>query len=166
MIVANYSITTKVAKADIWPFYANLAIWPDWDEDIEYARLEGNDFIQGAKGTIKPVGGPKVKFELSEVTMDKSFTVTSYLPSCLPKPWRRLITKMIFAHHLKDNADGTITITHHIKMKGLTAPLFAFIIGRKIKANLPDAMNKLVKLAESNSSVSLRQGYVGQEGSS
>ena len=141
MIVANYSITTKIAKADIWPFYANLAMWPDWDEDIEYARLEGNAFTQGAKGTIKPVGGPKVKFELSEVTMDKSFTVTSYLP----------LTKMIFAHHLKDNADGTVTVTHHIEMKGLTAPLFAFMIGRKIKANLPDAMNKLVKLAESKS---------------
>ena len=142
MIVANYSIITKVAKEAIWPFYANLAMWPDWDKDIEYARLEGNEFTRDAKGTIKPVGGPKVKFELSEVTTDKSFTVISYLP----------LTKMIFTHHLKDNADGTITITNNIEMKGLTAPLFAFIIGRKIKANLPDAMNKLIKLAETNSS--------------
>lgn len=156
MIVANYSITTKAAKANIWPFYENLNAWAEWDDDIEYARFDGaNEFTQGARGVIKPAGGPKVKFELSEVTTDKSFTVTSYLP----------LTKMIFTHHLKDNADGTITITHHIEMKGLTAPLFAFIIGRKIKSNLPDAMNKLVKLAESNSSVSLRQGYVGQEGS-
>lgn len=36
-------------------------------------------------------------------------------------------------------------------MIGITSPIFAFIIGRKIKANLPDAMNKLVKLAESKS---------------
>ncbi|MDN3509558.1 MAG: hypothetical protein P0S93_06075 [Candidatus Neptunochlamydia sp.] len=142
MIVANYSITTKTAKLDIWPFYANLNAWPQWDEDIEYARLEGNEFTQGAKGIIKPVGGPKIKFELSEVITDKSFTVTSYLP----------LTKMIFAHYLNDNPDGTITITHQVEMIGITSPIFAFIIGRKIKANLPDAMNKLVKLAESNSS--------------
>lgn len=143
MIVAKHSVKTKARKEDIWPFYANLAVWPDWDEDIVYARIhEPNNFVCGAKGVIKPVGGPKVKFELSEVSNDKSFTVTSYLP----------LTKMIFAHHLKDNVDGTTTITHHIEMKGLTAPLFAFIIGRKIKANLPDAMNKLVKLTESNSS--------------
>ena len=143
MIVAKHSVKTKARKEDIWPFYANLAMWPDWDEDIVYARIhEPNNFVRGAKGVIKPAGGPKVKFELSEVSNDKSFTVTSYLP----------LTKMIFAHHLKDNADGTVTVTHHIEMKGLTAPLFAFMIGRKIKANLPDAMNKLVKLAESNSS--------------
>ena len=140
MIVGSFSVTTKVAKSDIWPLYENLNAWIKWDEGIEYSRLEENVFLfQGAKGVIKPAGGPEVKFELSEVTTDKSFTVTSSLP----------MTKMIFAHHLKENTDGTITITHHIEMKGLTAPLFAFIIGRKIKANLPEAMNKLVKLAES-----------------
>lgn len=137
MIVANYSITTKVTKADIWALYANVSTWPEWDEDVEYARLEENGLIQGAKGILKPKGGPKVKFELSEVITDKSFTVTSYLP----------FTKMIFAHYLKDNANGTITITHRIEMKGILAPLFALIIGRKIKANLPNAMNKLIKLA-------------------
>lgn len=142
MIVANYSITTKVAKADIWALYANVNSWSQWDEDIEYVQLEGNELIQGAMGVLKPKAGPKVKFEVSEVMTEQSFIDTSYLP----------LTKMIFAHHLKDNADGTVTVTHHIEMKGLTAPLFAFIIGRKIKANLPCAMNKLVKLAESNSS--------------
>ncbi len=155
MIVAKHSVKAKARKEDIWPFYANLAVWPDWDEDIVYARIhEPNNFACGAKGVIKPAGGPKVKFELSEVSNDESFTVTSYLP----------LTKMIFAHYLNDNPDGTITITHEVEMIGITSPIFAFIIGRKIKANLPDAMNKLVKLAESKSLISLRQGFVGQEG--
>lgn len=141
MIVANYSITTKATRADIWPFYENLNTWTEWDEDIEYVSLDGSEFAQGANGVIKPVGGPKIKFELSEVTSKKSFTVTSYLP----------MTRMTFAHHLKDNDDGTTTITHHIEMKGLTAFFFALIIGRKIKASLPGATNKLIKLAESSS---------------
>lgn len=140
MIIANKSVITKAAKSAIWALYTNLTTWPQWDEDIEYARLEGSKLIQGVKGVLKPKGGLKVKFEVVEVTTEQSFTNTSYLP----------LTKMIFAHYLKDNADGTITITHHIEMKGMLAPLFAFIIGRKIKNNLPDAMNKLANLAEHN----------------
>ncbi|MCP5504960.1 MAG: polyketide cyclase/dehydrase and lipid transport [Chlamydiales bacterium] len=142
MIIANYSVITKAGKADIWPFYANLSLWPDWDEDVVYAHIdEPNKFICGARGIIKPAGGPKVKFELSEVENNKSFTVVSHLP----------LTKMIFAHYLRDNPDGTTTIIHQVEMEGLTSHIFAFIIGRKIKENLPYAMSKLVKLAESKS---------------
>ncbi|HJN37504.1 MAG TPA: polyketide cyclase/dehydrase and lipid transport [Gammaproteobacteria bacterium] len=142
MIVTSYSIQTKATKSDIWPFYANLKAWTEWDEDIEYAWLEGNNFTQGTTGVIKPRGASKVKFKLSEVTKNQSFTNISYLP----------LTKMTFSHQLTDNLDETTTITHQIEMKGLTAPLFAFIIGRQMKAKLPDAMKKLAQLAESNPS--------------
>ena len=66
MIVTKHSVKTKARKEGVWQFYANLAMWPDWDEDIVFARIhEPNNFVHGAKGVIKIAGGSKVKFELS-----------------------------------------------------------------------------------------------------
>ena len=55
MIIANKSVITKAAKSAIWALYTNLTTWLQWDEDIEYARLEGSKLIQGVKGVLGTV---------------------------------------------------------------------------------------------------------------
>ena len=44
-----------------------------------------------------------------------------------------------------DNPKNRATIKHSVTMTGLLAPLFGFIIGRKIKLHLESAMKDLSK---------------------
>ena len=139
MIIANETITTLASIPKIWSIYEDLGSWPLWDKDVEYAYIVDSSFKQGTKGVLKPKGGPKVNLVFSEVIPNNSFTTISSLP----------LTKLIFSHRLEKTKTGKTRITHHIDMKGLLSPLFALLIGLKIKAGLLDAMKNLASLAES-----------------
>lgn len=136
MLIAEHTVQTTAPAAKIWPLYEDVTMWPQWDHAVEWVKLNG-PFAQGTSGTLKPKGGPKVAFVMSEVTPHKSFTSVSQLP----------LTKMIFAHRLEQKGDK-LFITHRVEMTGLLSPLFAFIIGRGIKKDLLPAMQKLVQMAE------------------
>ena len=41
--------------------WADMATWPEWDEAVAWARLDG-PFAAGTTGALKPKGGPKVSF--------------------------------------------------------------------------------------------------------
>ena len=47
-----------------------------------------------------------------------------------------------------EQAHGKTYVTHHIEMVGLLAFLFAFLIGREMKKNLPKEMASMVADAE------------------
>ena len=139
MMIVEHSVITKASREALWALYENSATWPIWDDGIESVSLHG-PFVVGTKGTLKPAGGPEVVFEMVSVKRLHSFTDVSYLP----------LTKLIFTHAVDEQPDGQLKVTHRVAMEGLLSPLFAFVIGRKIKAGLPLAMKKLVALAESN----------------
>ena len=135
----EHTITAKVSKKSIWKLYENVETWSLWDPEVKHAALNTNTFSKGTKGTLHPKGGPKVKFELTEVLPEKSFTSTTFLP----------LAKMDFEHIIVENADGTLSITHRIKIEGFLSPFFAFVIGRKAVACFPTAIKSLIALANS-----------------
>ena len=92
------------------------------------------------KGWLKPKGGPKVKFELLDVQENKRFHDRSYLP----------LTHLDFIHTLERDGEFTI-VTHEVKMKGLLTFIFSKVIGSGIKKDMPDAVAKLVEIAEKQS---------------
>jgi len=131
----RHTETTAATPEQLWKRYADPPTWPEWDHKTESVTLDG-PFAVGTTGKLKPVGGPKTKFRLLEVTDRRSFTDVSFLP----------LAKMHFSHKI-DPAAGGASITHTVKISGPLSPLFARVIGKKIAAELPRAMRRLGTLA-------------------
>jgi hypothetical protein len=136
MWTTEVSRKTTATKEQIWKLWADVPNWNIWDAEVETSELFGQ-FKTETKGVLKPIGGPKAKFIISELTELKSFTSRSFLPLC----------KMDFIHTMTETKDE-LEITHKIIMKGFMTFLFSKVIGSKIKVGLPLAVEKLIELAE------------------
>ncbi len=114
----------------------DVANWNQWDKDVEHSAIFGA-FQVGTKGFLKPVGGPKSTFEITECSVEVSFTDRSFLPLCT----------IDFVHTIKQTPSG-LEISHKVVMQGLLTLIFSKIIGKNIERGLPNAVQTLVKLAE------------------
>jgi len=126
------TVETSAAAAQVWRQWADVANWPRWDAGLEWARLDGA-FESGAVGTIKPIGGRAVSFTLTRVVVGDEFVDRSRLP----------LTTVEFRHAYRLTSDGRAIITHEVSMRGLLAPLFGCLVGRKIERGLRRAMSAL-----------------------
>ena len=138
MWTTEVSRITTATKGQIWKLWADVPNWNVWDREVETSELFGQ-FQKGSKGILKPTGGPKTKFEMTECTNFKSFTDRSFLTLC----------KMDFIHTMTETKDG-LAITHKVVITGFMTFLFSKVIGSKIKVGLPIAVEKLIELAEKN----------------
>lgn len=136
MLIIDYSIQTTAQPAQIWRLYEDVSQWSRWDSEIIKVHLP-QGLKEGADGVLTLKGNQDVKFHVDHVDRYKSFSDTSFLP----------FTKLIFTHTIEDKGNFRI-VRHQVVMKGWLAPFFAFIVGRKIKKNLPGAMGRLKELAE------------------
>jgi len=132
----QHAETTSATPRQLWRRYREPTTWHEWDDQIEAVEFEG-DFRLGAVGTLKPVGGPRTTFRLTEVTEAVSFTDVSRLP----------LARMRFDHCIEAEADHT-RFVHRISITGPLSPLFARVVGRRMAAELPAAMRALAALAE------------------
>lgn len=131
------SINTNASKDQIWKIWTDVSNWKSWDSQVVDSELF-ESFQQGSEGILTPKGGPKTKFELTEVTPNHSFTTTSKLP----------LGKMKVIHSIeKQNTE--LIITHKVEISGLSSFIFSKFIGEKLIKELPEALDKLVKQAES-----------------
>lgn len=138
MWTTKVSRKTIATKEQIWKLWSDVPNWNIWDKDIETSELFG-EFKTGTRGILKPLGGPKTKFIMTECTKFNSFSDRSFLPLC----------KMDFVHSLIETKNG-IEITHKVVMTGFLTFIFSKFIGKKIKVGLPIAVEKLIEIAEKN----------------
>jgi hypothetical protein len=132
----QFSVVAKAAQPEhVWPFYADTSRWLEWDHELSDVKLEG-PFAAGTKGALKPKDGPRTRFVLSAVEPLKGFSDTSFLP----------LASMDFEHKLEPVAEGT-RLTHIVTIRGPLTFVWRRVIGRKIAAQLPTAMQTLAQLA-------------------
>jgi carbon monoxide dehydrogenase subunit G len=136
MLIITHTVETSCPPAAVWHIWQDVRNWNTWDPGIEYSTLNG-PFQTGTTGTLKPKGGPLVKTLLTRVEPMHMFVDEAKLP----------LTKIIVTHSMKQ-VEGKTHVTHHIEMKGALAFLFAYLIGRNMKKNLPQEMLEMVKKAE------------------
>jgi hypothetical protein len=136
MLIIKHSIETKASPEAIWNIWKDVENWKTWDHGIEYSTIDG-PFVAGTTGTLKPKGGPLVKTMLTEVEPLKRFVDESQL----------CFAKIIVSHEL-EQVGGKTLVTTQIEMNGPLAFIFAFLIGRQMKKNLPQEMAAMVKIAE------------------
>jgi hypothetical protein len=140
------SVIVKAEPSVIWELWKNTADWPRWDHDVEACSLNEN-FAIGARGRLKPRGGPIIDFEITELEPMKSFTDEAVVPFALLP-----LARLVFRHDIKRVSSETVEVTHTVEIRGCCSFLFAKLMGRQIAQGLPLAMQNLSKLAESRMS--------------
>jgi Polyketide cyclase / dehydrase and lipid transport len=102
----SHSLITKDAtRQQMWKLFSNVNQWNQWDEGIDYAKMDGA-FEVGNHIELKPKGGPKVKIKLVEAKPNEGFTDFTQFPGA----------KMYGKHEFTETPDGlkiTTTMSIH-----------------------------------------------------
>jgi len=131
----RHTITAPARPQAIWARLADVERWPQWDHDVRWARLDGA-LARGTTGTLKPAGGPRSRFIVTRLEHQRRLTDETRLP----------LARMTFDHELEPIPEGT-RLTHRVTIAGPAAPLFGYLIGRRVRDGLPEAMRRLAALA-------------------
>ena len=129
-------IIINVKANVVFEKYKNVILWREWDSDVKESSLSG-EFKTGSSGTLVPEKGPKAKFKLTEVTLNKSFTSQTKLPFCI----------MTFSHKL-ENIGTSTKVIHSVSFSGITSFIFSKLIGKPIKKSFPNTLKKLKSVCE------------------
>jgi hypothetical protein len=135
--IATGKVTSSARPAAFFDRWADMATWPEWNLDTEWVRLDG-PFTQGATGTLKPKGGPKVRFVVESLVQDKEFVDVSRLAGA----------RLVFAHHVTETAGGGCTVHVHVGMSGPFAWLWNRILGKGLRASVQPDLERLAQVAE------------------
>ncbi|MEV6095955.1 SRPBCC family protein [Nocardia sp. NPDC051981] len=133
--IAEASATSTATPAAFFTKWADMATWPEWNQDTEWVTLDG-PFQQGATGTLKPKGGPKTKFVVTKLT-DTEFIDSSKL----------IGARLIFAHEVTTDGERT-TVKVRITMEGPLRGLWNKIMGGNLAKSLQGDVEALVAAAE------------------
>src|SRR3954451_12253835 len=131
----KHSAESGAPPASVWERYTDVEEWREWSKGIEESRLEG-EFEVGSKGSAKAPNLPRGRFELVEVEPERRFVSKAKLPG----------GTLIFDHVIEPTDEGT-RITHRVELDGPLTFLWSPIIGRIIKRELPEGVERLAELA-------------------
>ncbi len=135
--IASASITSSAPAAAFFARWADMATWPDWNSDTEWVRLDGA-FVEGATGTLKPKGGPKVPFVVARLVPDKVFVDVS----------RLFGARLTFDHRVSTRADGGSDVAVTITMSGPLSALWTLLLGKGLRASAQRDLEGLARAAE------------------
>ena len=113
-----------------------MASWPEWNLDTEWVRLDGV-FAEGATGTLKPKGGPKVPFVVARLVDGEEFTDVSKL----------IGARLTFRHLVTVEGDRT-TVAVDVSLVGPLAPVWRLILGKDIRQSMQPDLERLARRAE------------------
>ena len=91
----SYSTTVEGLDASrLWDVWTDVNQWYTWQDDLEYARLDGA-FTKGNVCHFRPKGGPSIELELIEVIPNTVFVDLTRFP----------LARMYDSHELVDHGD-------------------------------------------------------------
>ena len=133
----SFTISVNNSMEKVWEALTDVQSWHKWDTEILNATLEG-DFVVVAKGTMKPKKGPQLKFYISDLVPNKSYTFNTIMPVGELVIERRLV-----------KVNSEIQFTDDIKFTGFLKYVFGLMLGGQFRKVLPEVMQKFKNLAES-----------------
>ncbi|GAA3521476.1 hypothetical protein GCM10022393_39840 [Aquimarina addita] len=132
----QYSILINNSQQKVWEFLTNVNRWKEWDTELADSHLL-RKFSLNAKGILKPKKGPTLKFYISELIVNKSYTFVTKMPIGTLEIKRILINK-----------GNQIEFTDDVKFTGFLKRVFGCILGSGFRAVLPEVMKNFKMLAE------------------
>jgi hypothetical protein len=134
--ISSATVTSSADPAAFFTEWADMASWPEWNLDTVWVRLDG-PFVEGATGTLKPKGGPKVPFAVARLVDGEEFTDVS-----------RLVGARLTFRHLVGTEAGRTTVSVEVSMSGPLAPVWRLILGKGLRDSLRPDLERLVERAE------------------
>jgi hypothetical protein len=136
---------STATPAQVWARWTDVDSWNEWDHEVVSSSLEG-PFEPGTTGSMKPKGGPPVRFTLTAVKPNAEFSDSARLP----------LTTLEFHHTVVPNGAGS-NIEHRVTMRGPLTFFFKRVVGAKIEKGLPDAVASLAALAATTATYPVTQ---------
>lgn len=127
-----HTVRTRAQPRAVWRLWTEVAGWPRWDTELEWARLD-TPFVPGGGGMLKPRGGPAARFTLTVVQARQAYTMRTPLPG----------GALIIERFQMRGA-----FTHRVRFEGVLGGVFAEMMGPGFRRALPQAMQRLSALAE------------------
>ncbi|MDD5304492.1 MAG: polyketide cyclase [Elusimicrobia bacterium] len=139
----SYTCVAKdVSSEQIWETWADVNQWHQWDADIEYARMS-MPFREGSSFELKPRGGPKVKIEILETHLGRSFTDLTRFP----------LARMYGIHEALPSSEG-LELRHTVRIEGPLSFLWRKIVAEKIAAGMQAQAHLMIEAAKRRKTVS------------
>ena len=133
----SFAISVNNTIEKVWAVLTDVQSWHKWDTEILEAKLDG-DFVVGARGTMTPKTGPKLKFYISEIEPNESYTFNTIMP----------VGELVIKRTL-NTVKKEIEFTDDIQFTGFLKFVFGLMLGGQFRKVLPDVMQKFKNLAES-----------------
>ncbi len=135
-IIAEAAASSAAPASAFFECWADMATWPEWNSDTEWVRLDG-PFEAGARGVLKPRGGPRVRFEVTALVPGREFTDVSRLAGA----------RLTFRHLVEARPDGGCDLRVTITMTGPLGWLWTRMLGKGLAASLGPDLAGLVAAA-------------------
>ena len=132
MFTWSHTITSTATPEQVWPLYADVRRWLEWDSGLEAVTLDG-PFAVGSTGTLQVEGQPPLTWTLTDIEENALFTDVTEIPG---------VATLTFVHRLEQRDQGT-TVTHEVRIVGPAAQE----LGPMVTSDTPEAMHTLVALA-------------------
>jgi hypothetical protein len=116
---ASHSERSSASPAAIWALWSDASRWPDWNEQLESAELEG-EFAVGQTARVKFRRGGRMQFRIVAVEPESLFVDEARLPGA-----------RLGHEHRLEPAPGGVQISHRLYVAGPLSGLFAPLLGRK-----------------------------------
>jgi hypothetical protein len=136
MWTQSYSKTVSgLSAAQVWKVWSDVDRWHVWQNDIEFAKMNG-PFETGGSFKFKPKGGPNLTLELSEVKPNTSFVDITRFP----------LARMVDSHEIIERGDA-LEIKTTVRMEGPLAFLWRKLVGEDVVKSLPEQTANLIAQA-------------------
>ncbi len=119
MFETEHSERSSASPRAVWRLWADAGRWPDWNEQLSEATLDG-DLAVGTKAEVKFKRGGKMAFEVIELEPGRRFLDEAKLVGC----------RYGHEHSLKPKGSG-VEISHRLYLDGPLSGVFATMFGRK-----------------------------------
>lgn len=121
----------------VWKLWTDVEGSPRWDQDVAWSRL-GGAFEAGTAGEFKLKRGPRVLFELIEVTPHRSYSNVAWFAPGL---------RVVFDHELTPVGPLATQVVHSARFAGRLGKVLAPVLRRPIEQALQRALDQLASLA-------------------
>jgi hypothetical protein len=129
------TVVTDLSPARVWAIWSDVNQWHQWQDDIEFARLD-RPFQPGSTFKFRPKGGPTIDIELTRVEPNAAFTDLTRFP----------LARMLDSHELIER-DGALEVRTTITLSGPLAFLWRKLVVDKIVSDLPRQTERLLQQA-------------------
>ena len=119
MFEASHSERSSASPAAVWALWSDPARWPDWNDQLESAELEG-ELAVGQTARVKFRRGGRMQFRIVALEPERVFTDEARLPGA----------RLGHEHRLQPSGGG-VEITHRLYVAGPLSGPFSLLLGRK-----------------------------------